>query len=110
MSTTVILNRGFSLPTVRRGRGGQPPLPVSERAYRKALRAAELAAWNAADRTSPVLPPRQPETGSGSRTESLVFLVVALAVVAALALAGGVAMDWTESSDGLRTLVGSLLR
>jgi hypothetical protein len=108
MSTTVILNRGFSLPPARPGRRGPPALPVSERAYRKALRAAELAAWNAADRTSPVLPPRQPETGS--RSESIVFLVVAAAVVVALGLAGGIAMDWTESSDGLRSLVGSLLR
>ncbi len=106
MNTNVILNRGFTLPFPRRARSGQGTSALNERAYRKALRAAELAVWNAADRTSPVIA-RRPRN-SEDRSESMIYLVVAAAVVVALVLAALATSDWPSSSEGLRGLLVSL--
>lgn len=110
MSTTVILKRGlppFSLPPARPVSGSQDAgIPGAARArlraYRQALRVAELAVWNAADPkaiTRLPAPLRQRE-----RAESIDFLLLVV-LVAALIL---VATFTPEGSTQIEAMLRSL--
>lgn len=110
MNSTVTLNHALSACCT--ACCGQPvqgiPLrtPERDRAYRRALRAAELAAWNAADPTAitRISPPITQD-----RTEATLFFAIAGAALGALVLGTTGALNWIGEFDTLTRWLHSLL-
>ncbi|MBN9693394.1 MAG: hypothetical protein J0M24_24380 [Verrucomicrobia bacterium] len=98
MNSTVTLNHALSVCCGKPIQGIPTRSPERDRAYRRALRAAELAAWHAADPTAitRISPPI-----TRDRTESTLFVALAGAALAALVLGTTGALDWIGDFDVL---------
>lgn len=109
MNSTVTLNHALSVCCRKPLQGTSPTVhrsPARDRAYRRALRAAELAAWNAADPTAitRISPP-----ATRDRTESTLFVALAGAALAALILGTTGALNWIGDFGALTRWLNALL-
>lgn len=106
MNSTVTLNHALSACCGKPIQGNPTRTPERDRAYRRALRAAELAAWNAADPTAitRISPPV-----TRDRTESTLFLALAGAALTALILGTTGALNWIGEIGALTRWLHALL-
>ena len=105
MNSTVTLNHALSA-CCRKPLQGTTRTPERDRAYRRALRAAELAAWNAAD---PAANTRTPQATSEDHTESILFVALAGAALTALILGTTGALNWIGEFGALTRWLNALL-
>lgn len=105
MNSTVTLNHALSV-CCRKPLQGTTRTPERARAYRRALRAAELAAWNAAD---PAAITRISPPVTRDRTESTLFLALAGAALGALILGTTGALNWIGEFGTLTRWLNALL-
>jgi hypothetical protein len=106
MNSTVTLNHTLSVCCGKPIQGIPARTPERDRAYRRALRAAELAAWNAAD---PAAITRTPQATSNDRTESILFVTLAGAALGALILGTTGALNWIGEFGALTRWLNALL-